>query len=112
MNIYLQQQNLLITYDHFVLFKWLSENIPQKTNLNDIEHSLNVTDCTSMYLTKKRYSMVEEIIKNISLNFCAEISNVMAIIKLHQRNASTFAINKVRLMLDQVQESRGKPMLN
>ncbi|XP_076275427.1 bridge-like lipid transfer protein family member hobbit isoform X2 [Rhynchophorus ferrugineus] len=105
-NIYLQQQNLLITYDHSVLFKWLSENIPQRTNLNNIEQSSNI-DCTSVYLTKKRYSMVEEIIKDISLNFCAEISNVMAIIKLHQQSSSTFAINKVRLMLDQVQESRG-----
>ncbi|CAG9773769.1 unnamed protein product [Ceutorhynchus assimilis] len=103
-NIYLQQNNLLITYNHLVIFKWIHANFLKQAN----NTSKKITPKTPVYFdTKKRYSMLEEIMKNISINFCAEISNVVAVIKLKADNSSSIGFNKLRLMLDQAQESKG-----
>lgn len=103
-NIYLQQNNLLITYNHHFIYTWIFSRkhiFKSKTPATP--------QPTIVYLdSEKRYSMLEERLKNISINFCAEISNVVVVVKLTRGNSSSIGFNKLRLMLDQVQESRGE----
>lgn len=50
---------------------------------------------------------MNEFLQNITLNFCAEVTNVVIAIKLNRDSSSSIGFNKFRLMLDQAQESRG-----
>ncbi|XP_060521817.1 protein hobbit [Cylas formicarius] len=102
-NIYLQQHNLMITYNHSVMCRWITSNFLRRSSATRATSNLN----PSAMVAKKRKSMLENVIKDIMINFCAEISNVMAIVKLKGDNTSSIGFNKVRLMLDQVADIRG-----
>lgn len=102
MNIYMQQHNLLLTYNHSVIKKWVHFI---RRVLKATKKSSSETKAIPFY-PESKYWKQEEFIKKISINFCAEISNVMAIIKFTGDNSSSFGVNRIRLMLDQVQERR------
>ncbi|ENN80743.1 hypothetical protein YQE_02851, partial [Dendroctonus ponderosae] len=53
-----------------------------------------------------QYYMLEELLKNISINFCAELSNVVFVVILKAGLSSSIGVNRLRLMLDQVQERK------
>ncbi|XP_048519501.1 protein KIAA0100 isoform X2 [Dendroctonus ponderosae] len=102
LNIYLQQNSLLITYNHSVIFNWIKRNLwmPQSKRQGNKQTQPGKTD----YLIQ--YYMLEELLKNISINFCAELSNVVFVVILKAGLSSSIGVNRLRLMLDQVQERK------
>lgn len=113
-NLYLQQEDLIITYNHYVVYKWITANFWKKPT-----RKLNVPRTVPKIKTSeikqsnqpernKQYLLIEEIMKDISVNFCIEICNVVLnVIKLKGGCASSIGFKKFKLILDQVQESRG-----
>lgn len=56
---------------------------------------------------KDKGSTFEKILGKLSINFCAELCHVLAIVKLKEHNSS-IGFNRIRLMLDQSQDKRGE----
>ncbi|KAJ8953880.1 hypothetical protein NQ318_019120 [Aromia moschata] len=109
-NIYLQQNSLLLMYDHTTIHKWVNKNFPKnKHQPSRLRLDKTVKDRSSLkdYLAiKENSSPLEKIIEKLCINFCAELCQVLAIIKLKDQNSS-IGFNRIRLMLDQSQDKRG-----
>ncbi|XP_066139777.1 protein hobbit isoform X1 [Euwallacea fornicatus] len=104
-NIYLQHQDLLFTYNHEVMFMWVRYNFWTQPHSN-----LEVPKQKTKHKTisqAKPYSMFEGLIRNFSINFYGEVTNVRVVIKLENNYVSSIGFSKLRLILDQVQKSRG-----
>ncbi|KAG5900629.1 hypothetical protein JTB14_005906 [Gonioctena quinquepunctata] len=111
LNIYLQQNCLLLIYDHSLIHKWVSTNFPKRqqrtppmTLTNTQKHRGRAGD--SEIVEKRRSSTLEKIIEKLSISFCVELFHVLAVIRLKDQNSS-IGFNRVRLMLDQSQDRRG-----
>ncbi|CAG9863492.1 unnamed protein product [Phyllotreta striolata] len=104
LNIFLQQNSLLITYDHNTIHKWVCTNFPQhRTNILPLK--LEPTRNADARVIRKNTAL-EKILEKLCVNFCAEFSQILVIIRLKDQNSS-MGFNKVRFMLDQAQETRG-----
>lgn len=99
MNICLQQNYLLLTYDHNVIYKWVETNFPNHNRIAPLQIDRNKYNNKGSWLNK--------VLGSLCINFCAELYQVLAIVKLKEQNSS-IGFNRVRLMLDQSQETRGK----
>ncbi|CAG9838728.1 unnamed protein product [Diabrotica balteata] len=110
LNIYLQQNYLLVTYDHSIIHKWVRTNFPQsnpKFQPMKLERFENVMKPSNdMRILVKKSTFLEKIIEKLCIHFCAEFSQVLAVVKIKNQNSS-IGFNKVRLLLDQYQETRG-----
>ncbi|CAH1098513.1 unnamed protein product [Psylliodes chrysocephalus] len=108
LNVYLQQNSLLLTYDHNTIHKWVCTNFPQSKPRNqsmNLRHSEKVEkDDTRLII--KQSTVFEKIIEKLCINFCAEFTQMLAMVRLKDQNSS-IGFNKVRFMLDQSQETRG-----
>nr|XP_023019530.1 protein KIAA0100 [Leptinotarsa decemlineata] len=105
LNIYLQQNCLLVTYDHNLIYKWVSTNFPrshQEISPMILEDTEKRRDRLRIY----RSSAFEKIIEKLNISFCAELFQVLAVIRLKNQDSS-IGFNRVRLMLDQSPEKRG-----
>ncbi|XP_074027559.1 bridge-like lipid transfer protein family member hobbit isoform X2 [Leptinotarsa decemlineata] len=105
LNIYLQQNCLLLTYDHNLIYKWVSTNFPrshQEISPMILEDTEKRRDRLRIY----RSSAFEKIIEKLNISFCAELFQVLAVIRLKNQDSS-IGFNRVRLMLDQSPEKRG-----
>ncbi|XP_056639867.1 protein hobbit [Diorhabda sublineata] len=111
LNIYLQQNSLLLTYDHNIIHKWVCTNFPESESkfpplkLNKSNGNKEI-DNKEMRIAIKKRTFLEKIIEKLSINFCAELSQVLAVIRIKDQNSS-IGFNKIRLLLDQSQEKRG-----
>ncbi|KAJ8969074.1 hypothetical protein NQ317_001149 [Molorchus minor] len=108
-NIYLQQNSLLLTYDHNIIHNWVSTNFPknkQKSSALKLDSAINDGTPINLRIVKKRDSLFEKVLEKLCINFCAELCQVLAIVKLKDQNSSV-GFNRIRLMLDQSQDKRG-----
>lgn len=97
-------------YDHNTIHKWVCTNFPQsKQKIASLKVKNVSKDVTSRgYLAgEENGSTFERILEKLSINFCAELCHVLAIVKLKEHNSS-IGFNRIRLMLDQSQDKRGK----
>ncbi|XP_050307521.1 protein KIAA0100 isoform X2 [Anthonomus grandis grandis] len=99
LNIFMQQNNLLVTYNHQLISSWINKNF---------NHS-SFSPGSTVFSPKleKPNSILEQLTGHMSLNFDLEIFNVILVIKLDNQ-CSSVGFNKARLTLDQAQETRGK----
>lgn len=114
-NLYLQQEDLIITYNHYVVYKWITSNFwkkpSQKVNVPRMNSKIKISGTKQSNKPERNNQyllLIEEIMKDISVNFCIEVGNVVLnVIKLKGGCASSIGFQKFKLLLDQVQESRG-----
>lgn len=99
MNICLQQNYLLLTYDHNIIYKWVRTNFPSNHRVTPLQIGRNKHN--------NKDSWLDKVLGGLCINFCAELCQMLAIVKLKDQNSS-IGFNRVRLMLDQSQEQRGK----
>ncbi|CAH2014141.1 unnamed protein product [Acanthoscelides obtectus] len=109
-NIYLQQNSLLLMYDHNIIHKWVCTNFPKLLPSMKLEASRKISRQSdfSSSLSHQHSSAVERLVQKLSINFCAELCQVLAVVKLNEQNSSV-GFNRIRLMLDQSQDKRGYP---
>ena len=102
-NIYFQMNTFLITYNHDVIHRWVYNNFLKNRQLHHLKEK---TDTTKTVATSPGNSLIENIVKKLVINICAEFSQVSATIKLSGHNSSV-GFNHVKLMLEQAQKHRG-----
>ncbi|CAG9812625.1 unnamed protein product [Phaedon cochleariae] len=108
LNIFLQQNCLLVTYDHVLIHKWVCTNFPKNQKVTPLKlgiHRQNADSRNNLKLVKIEKSALEKMMEKCCINFCAEFNQVSAIIRLKDRNSS-IGFKKIRLMLDQSQDTR------
>lgn len=101
-NVYFQMNTFLLTYNHDVIHRWVYNNFLKNRQIKLPEKNTTI-NCNSV---SNKNSLIENIIKKLVVNICAEFSQVSATIKLSGHNSS-IGFNHVKLMLEQAQKYRG-----
>jgi hypothetical protein len=104
-NIYFQMNSLLIMYNHDVIHRWVHSNF-LKNKQNPSLLKLKEDNSPGAVNGTNGNSLIENIVKKLVINVCAEFSQVSATVKL-SGHSSSMGFNHVKLMLEQAQKRRG-----
>ncbi|CAH0563741.1 unnamed protein product [Brassicogethes aeneus] len=104
-NIFLQLNSLLLTYNHDVIHRWVYSNF-LKNQINSLKQSRRESSSDKIQNCGGN-SAFENLMKKLVVNVCAEFFRISAVAKLDEAHQSSFGFNRVRLLLEQENDKRG-----